>query len=196
PVLTVEVTGGPHAGLSVGLAGHGTFTIGRQPGLHVTLERDIRLSRVHCVIELAPGGARLTDLRTSWGTFVNGARISNPHLLAATDEVRVGDTRFRVRVSGPPDGSTVSVGGTAPLREMPTRPPVIPGLVIGEELGRGNMGVVYRAAREADGEVIAVKTILPAVAPTPAAVGRFCREADVLGRLAHPNVVGYRGSGA
>src|SRR5439155_16024433 len=52
------------------------------------------------------------------------------------------------------------------------------------------------AVREAGGEVIAVKTILPAVAPTPAAVGRFCREADVLGRLAHPNVVGYRGSGA
>lgn len=44
------------------------------------------------------------------------------------------------------------------------------------------MEVVCRAVSAADGAA--------------AAVGRFCREADVLGRLAHPNLAGHRASGA
>src|SRR5213079_3383674 len=69
------------------------------------------------------------------------------------------------------------------------------GYAIEAELGRGNMGVVYRARARADGTAVAVKTILPAVSPTPAAVGRFRREAEILRRLAHPNIVEYRDSG-
>src|SRR2546421_8925055 len=57
------------------------------------------------------------------------------------------------------------------------------------------MGVVYRARSRDDGSAVAVKTILPAVAPTPAAAGRFRRESDILRKLAHPNIVEYRDGG-
>ncbi|VTT98619.1 serine threonine protein kinase : Protein kinase domain with FHA domain OS=Singulisphaera acidiphila (strain ATCC BAA-1392 / DSM 18658 / VKM B-2454 / MOB10) GN=Sinac_0554 PE=3 SV=1: Pkinase [Gemmataceae bacterium] len=75
-------------------------------------------------------------------------------------------------------------------------PPVVPGYRVGDELGRGAMGVVYRAVQQSDGETVAIKTILPAIAPYPLVVGRFCREAEILGRFTHPNVVGHRASGA
>jgi serine/threonine-protein kinase len=54
------------------------------------------------------------------------------------------------------------------------------------------MGVVYRATREADGATVALKTILPAVRPTPESVARFLREAEILKGLAHPHIVPFR----
>jgi serine/threonine-protein kinase len=42
---------------------------------------------------------------------------------------------------------------------------------------------------------VALKTVLPAVRPPAGAVARFLREADVLRRVSHPNVVAFRASG-
>lgn len=197
PVLVLEVCGGPHAGQSFRLTGSGPFTVGRQPGLHVTLPDDARLSRVHCAVQPLTGAVRVTDLGSRGGVFVNGARVEQAFLTEA-DEVAVGETVLRIRAPAPRYDSTATqlASGTGPTRAPAAVAPVIPGYRIGDELGRGAMGVVYRAVREVDGEAVAVKTILPAVAPTAAAVGRFCREADILGRLKHPNIVGHRAGGA
>jgi serine/threonine-protein kinase len=54
------------------------------------------------------------------------------------------------------------------------------------------MGVVYEAVREADGQRVAIKTVLPAVRPTEEEMKRFLREADVLRQLQHPHVVAFR----
>ena len=56
-------------------------------------------------------------------------------------------------------------------------PQPIPGYQVVCELGRGGMGVVYQAVRTADGELVAIKTIKPAVEPTPVEIDRFLREA-------------------
>ena len=194
PVL--EVIDGPHAGQLFPLIGNGPFTLGRQSGLHVTLPEDARLSRVHCTLELA-AEVRVTDLKSRSGVYVNGHRVEQA-AITGVDKVTVGSTTFRVRVpSAASDCTTAQVAsGTGPVQCFTDAPPPIPGYRIGDELGRGAMGVVFRAVRESDGEPVAVKTILPAVAPTPAALGRFCREADILGRLKHPNIVGHRAGGA
>jgi eukaryotic-like serine/threonine-protein kinase len=67
----------------------------------------------------------------------------------------------------------------------------IPGYQVVRELGQGGMGVVYQAIRTADGEVVALKTIKPAVDPTPADLDRFLREARILSELDHPNIVSF-----
>jgi len=62
-------------------------------------------------------------------------------------------------------------------------------------LGQGAMGVVYLALREADDSLVALKTVIPAVAGSSAQVERFLRESDILRQLTHPNIVAFRESG-
>jgi serine/threonine-protein kinase len=75
------------------------------------------------------------------------------------------------------------------------QPQPVPGYDLVRELGRGGMGVVHLAVRRADGVVVALKTILPAVAGTRQQVERFLREADVLRQLEHPNIVAFQEMG-
>ena len=70
-------------------------------------------------------------------------------------------------------------------RQCQPAPPVdvlrIPGYELQGEIGRGGMGVVYRAVRLADGSSAAVKVIIPAVGVGRKQVGRFLREAQCSG---------------
>ncbi len=70
-------------------------------------------------------------------------------------------------------------------------PQPIPGYQVVRELGRGGMGIVYQALRTADGRLVALKTIKPAVDPTPVEIDRFLREAQILSELDHPNIVSF-----
>ena len=72
-------------------------------------------------------------------------------------------------------------------REQP-----IAGYQIVDELGRGGMGVVYRAIRVADHSVVAIKTVLPAVRGQRQDYAKFLREADILRQLDHPRIVRFR----
>jgi eukaryotic-like serine/threonine-protein kinase len=71
----------------------------------------------------------------------------------------------------------------------------LPGYRVVRELGRGTMGVVYLALREADRRAVAVKTIVPSATGKRGLVERFLREADILRRLDHPHIVTFREMG-
>lgn len=58
-----------------------------------------------------------------------------------------------------------------------------------EQLGRGGMGVVWRADDERLERVVALKVLHPWVADDPELRERFEREASALARLSHPSVV-------
>lgn len=71
----------------------------------------------------------------------------------------------------------------------------IPGYEVLESIGRGGMGVVYRAVRLADGTEVAIK-IMPALPGNRAELlERLQREAETLRKLDHPNILRIIDSG-
>ncbi len=58
-----------------------------------------------------------------------------------------------------------------------------------EEIGRGGMGVVYKARQEDLDRTVAVKMILSSHLASPEHVRRFHVEAKIAARLRHPNIV-------
>ncbi len=58
-----------------------------------------------------------------------------------------------------------------------------------ELLGRGGMGILYKAREAATGRMVALKILPPEKAVDPQFGGRFAREAKALQSLTHPNIV-------
>lgn len=77
--------------------------------------------------------------------------------------------------------------GKAPAAQDANRPPV-PGYDLLEVLGRGGMGVVYRARQRGLDREVAIKLLHAGVSDSDS-LARFHREGEALGRLRHPNVV-------
>jgi serine/threonine protein kinase/WD40 repeat protein len=77
-----------------------------------------------------------------------------------------------------------------PSPALPGRRPLqVPGYEMLEELGRGGMGVVYKARHVALNRLVALKFILSGSNAPSRHQERFHREAEFVARLRHPNIV-------
>ncbi len=211
-LIELVVTAGPHAGRTFRFSDHSTFLVGRSSRAHFALPaKDPYVSRLHFIVEVNPPLCHLRDMHSRNGTLVNNQLVETIDL-SPGDVIRIGETELTVVAPSSPasdeDVNTLALSAGKPTKasgsgpppaawDAATVPPVptVPGYRLEDELGRGGMGVVYRAVHLASGEVVAIKTVLPAVPPTPKAVAGFLREADVVRRLQHPNIVRFRDSG-
>jgi WD40 repeat protein len=82
-------------------------------------------------------------------------------------------------------GAEVALGPVAPSRSVPE----VPGYELLDEIGRGGMGVVYRARQVALDRIVALKMIHYGPGCDAAALARFRAEAEVIARLQHPNII-------
>lgn len=94
---SLTVRNGAMAGKKIALAGK--FRIGRGSQSDLALPDDAA-SRNHLTIEVSEAGCTLTDLASTNGTFLNGARILQPTALKDGDVVLCGQTEMLI--AGPP----------------------------------------------------------------------------------------------
>jgi tetratricopeptide (TPR) repeat protein len=73
--------------------------------------------------------------------------------------------------------------------------PTIGGYVLHEEIGRGGMGVVYKALQVSTKRVVALKVILGGSFASASVRRRFKREVELAARLKHPGIVRVLESG-
>jgi serine/threonine-protein kinase len=76
----------------------------------------------------------------------------------------------------------------APL-DPETDLPQVPGYKVEEAVGRGGMGIVYRARHLRLNRLVALKMLLFGAGATRQELARFQREAQAVAKLQHPNIV-------
>ena len=96
------------------------------------------------------------------------------------------------------DKIRTATGGRAEpldLAEAAPELPTIQGYELIEEIGRGGMGVVYKALQVSTKRYVAVKVMLAGPFASPKAQRRFDREVQLAARLRHPRIVTVLESG-
>jgi serine/threonine-protein kinase len=106
-----------------------------------------------------------TDLRDLWGTIVVTT--------SAAKEI----------------GSRISAMDSEAPQQLFELPCQFGDYTLEAEIGRGGMGVVYRAIRNVDGSQVAIKMILKGDFATEAEQKRFDAEAVASAKLDHPNII-------
>jgi eukaryotic-like serine/threonine-protein kinase len=209
-LVELRVVSGPSEGSIYRFDEHDVLLIGRDDDCHARLPADDKTaSRHHAVIEIAPPIVRLRDLESLNGTFVNGRRhggppghrvadsgipaASAPIQLANSDEIRIGQTTFRLSIHA--DTVPLTDDMTTPCdsaRDAGPEPAAIEethGYDVVRKLSEGGMGSVHLVRRRSDDALFARKTMLARVAVSAHARHLFEREIEITRTLRHPNVV-------
>src|SRR5271165_4233686 len=88
-----------------------------------------------------------------------------------------------------PDPEQTSGADAIAVVPHPTELPQVPGYRVEALLGRGGMGVVYRAWHLRLNRAVALKMLLAGPCARPDELERFLRESQAVAGLSHPNIV-------
>jgi serine/threonine protein kinase/WD40 repeat protein len=90
---------------------------------------------------------------------------------------------------------TLPVGSRSAPADVPSTYPEIHGYEVMDVLGRGGMGIVYRAWQAELKRTVALKMLIAGSQASPEAAARFRVEVEAMARLRHPNIVQIHGVG-
>lgn len=131
-ILNLTILNGTHAGHAVQISAGTPRTFGRAAQADVVLQ-DVYLSDVHFALYCDEQGARIRDLQSHNGTFVNNAAVTDATLNSG-DRISAGQTIFEVAL-------------TAHALEAPASPVTETGEITAEDLMRGMQSAPHDCAR-------------------------------------------------
>jgi eukaryotic-like serine/threonine-protein kinase len=165
--------------------------------VHADLERRLKAgeaARVEAYLQRYPELAATRDVVVDLIRREIGLRRRREHELTMKEYAARFPAHFDDLQKNLSTLSEAAASSTASYREgRPSAPtgqglPSIPGYEVLDELGRGGMGVVYKARQAKLKRLVALKMILSSRADA-AELARFRAEAVKLARLQHPNIV-------
>ena len=165
--LTVET--GPLAGTRIELDRERPTTIGSGEQCDLRI-RDLAVATEHAVVKALRNQGFGVKALTAERLRINGSEVEAAPLHEG-DVLELGQTRITY---GEPRS---------------TAPPQLPGFKILGRLGRGGMGVVYRAEQVSLHREVALKVLGQELTADPEFVRTFIAEARAAAKLQHPNVV-------
>jgi serine/threonine-protein kinase len=195
----LEIIDGPDKGRIFTLTEGQTVEIGRGDKTDTKL-RDPRVSRQHCRLMVEDGKYVLACAGGAGGTLVNGKPISQCELRLG-DIVRIGETQFRVQVADAHEVSTVvptpakapATAGAGALAELAGK--TLAHYHVHSVLAKGRTGIIFKATDTRDGQLIALKVMLPEFSTQEDEMERFIRGMRLALTLHHPNLIAVLGAG-
>ncbi len=182
----------------------GEYVVGRDADCEIQIDCP-DVSRHHARLTITADDFKIEDMASTSGTLVAGEPISQSTTFKAPKAIQIGGAMVHINTLTGAELSSLTVTvepKPAPLPPpIPTEParPVLPPFAkaiqkarnyeVGKELSHGGMGAVLEAQDLNIDRAVAMKVILPARAGSATMLQRFIQEAQVLGRLEHPNIV-------
>ena len=139
-------------------------------------------------IELAAILDRLTDSTIEFRPSLDELTAEHPHLASELRELW-GTVMVVDAVAQQSRANGTTTPSSSPALTETTPPPVLGDYELVEELGRGGMGIVYRARQQRLDREVALKLILHGTQASPADQARFQAEVAAAAQLEHPNIV-------
>jgi serine/threonine protein kinase len=216
----LRVKAGPDKGLAFELPPAGIHNIGKTRQHNEICLHDMKLSRVHCQVEVDEDRTVITDLDSESGTYVNGERVTQ-HQLHHGDVVKVGDTeltfesiensssaaaeptrvdaassapapaeKHAAKAKGPAQAPPLSLADLKKLSGTSLGP-----YELGPVVGQGHCALVFRTRVVKDDRLAALKVFHPDFPKDSEEADRFLQTMKLRIPLRHTNLVTVYGVG-